>query len=70
MKTPVNNGEDNVRADCGVRAGDTITTFYDPMIGKLIVHDETREKAVRKLERALRGFQVIFYYLILFILFH
>lgn len=60
MRTPVDNGEDNVRADCGVKAGDTITTFYDPMIGKLIVHDSNRENAVRKLERALRNFQVYF----------
>jgi 3-methylcrotonyl-CoA carboxylase alpha subunit len=58
LKTPVDGAEEGVRADCGVRTGDVITTFYDPMIGKLIAHDSTREKAIRKLERALRDFQV------------
>jgi 3-methylcrotonyl-CoA carboxylase alpha subunit len=58
LRTPVDGHEEEVRADCGVRTGDVITTFYDPMIGKLIVHDSTREKAIRKLERALRDFQV------------
>jgi len=28
---------DQVRIDTGIRQGDTITTFYDPMISKLIV---------------------------------
>jgi 3-methylcrotonyl-CoA carboxylase alpha subunit len=35
-----------VRIDTGIREGDTITTFYDPMISKVIVHAETREKAI------------------------
>jgi 3-methylcrotonyl-CoA carboxylase alpha subunit len=55
---PVGNNEDGVRADFGIRSGDTISTFYDPMIAKLIAHDGTRAGAVRKLERALRDFQV------------
>lgn len=37
--------EDKVRIDTGVRQGDEISTFYDPMISKLIVHGETREEA-------------------------
>lgn len=35
--------EGKVRIDTGVRQGDEITTFYDPMISKLIVHANTRE---------------------------
>lgn len=57
MRTPVGI-EEGMRADFGIRSGDSISTFYDPMIAKLIVYDDTRDKAVRKLERALRGFQV------------
>lgn len=57
MKTPVGL-EDGIRADYGIRSGDSISTFYDPMIAKLIAYDDSRPKAVTKLERALRGFQV------------
>ncbi len=42
------------RIDSGVRDGDTISPWYDPMIAKLIVHGPTREVALKQLERALR----------------
>ncbi|GAA6181037.1 acetyl/propionyl/methylcrotonyl-CoA carboxylase subunit alpha [Shimia sp. NS0008-38b] len=42
------------RVDSGVRAGDTISPWYDPMIAKLVVHGPTRDVALKKLERALR----------------
>jgi 3-methylcrotonyl-CoA carboxylase alpha subunit len=42
-----------VRADSGVRAGDAISPFYDPMIAKLIVHGPTRATALAALARAL-----------------
>ncbi|PWJ12462.1 biotin carboxylase N-terminal domain-containing protein [Jannaschia seohaensis] len=41
------------RADTGVRPGDTISPWYDPMIAKLTVHGPTRAVALRQLERAL-----------------
>jgi acetyl-CoA carboxylase biotin carboxylase subunit len=44
---------DDVRVDSGVREGDTVTPFYDPMIAKVIAHDATREGAARKLAVAL-----------------
>jgi 3-methylcrotonyl-CoA carboxylase alpha subunit len=47
-----------VRADSGVRAGDTISPFYDPMIAKLIVHGPTRAVALARLKRGLAGTQV------------
>lgn len=47
-----------VRADSGVRAGDSISPWYDPMIAKLIVHGPTRSIALRQLEAALSGTQV------------
>jgi 3-methylcrotonyl-CoA carboxylase alpha subunit len=34
------------RNETGVRRGDTVSPFYDPMIAKLIVHAETREGAI------------------------
>ncbi|MEM9795145.1 MAG: biotin carboxylase N-terminal domain-containing protein [Pseudomonadota bacterium] len=49
---------DGVRAETGVRAGDVISPWYDPMIAKLVVHGPTRGAALGALERALAGTQV------------
>ncbi|MBV1868666.1 MAG: acetyl/propionyl/methylcrotonyl-CoA carboxylase subunit alpha [Marinosulfonomonas sp.] len=46
------------RADTGVRAGDVISPFYDPMIAKIIVHGATRELALSRLRAAISGTQV------------
>ena len=42
-----------VRADSGVRSGDTISPWYDPMIAKVIVHGPTREVALSAMADAL-----------------
>lgn len=42
-----------------MREGDTISTFYDPMISKVIVHAENREKAIFALNEALQKYKVI-----------
>jgi acetyl-CoA carboxylase biotin carboxylase subunit len=44
---------DDVRVDSGVREGDAVTPYYDPMIAKVIAHDATREGAIAKLAEAL-----------------
>jgi 3-methylcrotonyl-CoA carboxylase alpha subunit len=44
---------DAARVDTGVRAGDTVTPFYDPMIAKIIAHGDDRAAARAKLQRAL-----------------
>ena len=44
---------DDVRVDSGVREGDAVTPYYDPMIAKVIAHDATREGAIAKLADAL-----------------
>jgi len=49
----------HVRIDSGVRAGDTITPFYDPMIAKLIVWDTDRPAALARMRSALEQFQVV-----------
>jgi 3-methylcrotonyl-CoA carboxylase alpha subunit len=46
------------RADSGVRAGDTISPFYDPMIAKIIVHGPTRAVALSRLRDALRRCEI------------
>jgi geranyl-CoA carboxylase alpha subunit len=43
-----------VRVDHGIRSGQEISPFYDPMIAKVIAHGRTREEARRRLVRALR----------------
>ncbi|MBF1165022.1 MAG: acetyl/propionyl/methylcrotonyl-CoA carboxylase subunit alpha [Dechloromonas agitata] len=48
----------NVRVDTGVEEGDEITPFYDPMIAKLIVWDETRDGALARMRQALADYQV------------
>ncbi|MBI1868085.1 MAG: ATP-grasp domain-containing protein [Methylocystis sp.] len=49
----------NVRVDTGVRRGDLITHYYDPMIAKLIVWDEDRRGAVLRLAAALADYEVV-----------
>ncbi len=49
---------EGARADTGVRPGDEISPWYDPMIAKLIVHGPTRDIALTRLDRALAGTQV------------
>ncbi|MBY0297100.1 MAG: carbamoyl-phosphate synthase subunit L [Methylobacterium sp.] len=44
---------EGVRVDTGVRAGDTVSPFYDPMIAKLIAHGESRDQALDRLAQAL-----------------
>ena len=46
------------RADSGVRAGDTISPWYDPMIAKVVVHGPTRAVALETLHSALRRIEV------------
>jgi len=58
LRTPA-EVEDQVRIDTGVRQGDTITTFYDPMISKLIVAAPDRNQAIRALYSALDEYKVV-----------
>jgi 3-methylcrotonyl-CoA carboxylase alpha subunit len=48
----------NVRVDTGVRPGDEITTYYDPMIAKLIVWDLDRPAALERIRKALGEFEL------------
>ncbi len=48
----------NVRLDFGVKQGDQIESHYDPMLGKLIVHDVNRELAQKKMSDCLREFKI------------
>jgi 3-methylcrotonyl-CoA carboxylase alpha subunit len=60
-RTPVCNefARGPVRVDAGVREGDAISPFYDSMIAKLIVHGDTREQALARLDEALSQTQIV-----------
>ncbi|MBU6372724.1 MAG: acetyl/propionyl/methylcrotonyl-CoA carboxylase subunit alpha [Alphaproteobacteria bacterium] len=51
-------GKTKVRNDAGVREGDEISMFYDPMISKLITHGPSRLEAIDAQARALDGFLI------------
>jgi len=56
LSTPLNS--EFVRIDTGIAQGDEISPFYDPMIAKLIVHDDNREQALSRLRQALEQFHL------------
>ena len=48
-----------IRIDDGVRQGDAISPFYDSMVAKLIVHGDTREQALARLDAALAELHIV-----------
>jgi 3-methylcrotonyl-CoA carboxylase alpha subunit len=48
----------HVRIDTGVLQGDEVSVYYDPMIAKLVVWDENRDRALARLARALTGYRI------------
>ncbi len=56
LQTPVES--EHVRIDTGVRQGDEVSVYYDPMIAKLIVWDENRDKALKRLSKALSEYRI------------
>ncbi len=49
----------NVRVDSGIQEKDSISSYYDPMMAKLIVHGDTRHDAINELENALKQLHII-----------
>lgn len=49
---------EHVRVDTGVRQGDEVSVYYDPMIAKLIVWDENRDKALARMRKALQEYRI------------
>jgi 3-methylcrotonyl-CoA carboxylase alpha subunit len=53
------DGPVHVRIDDGVREGDAISPYYDSMVAKLIVHGDSREQALARMDQALSEFHII-----------
>ncbi|MHA2296429.1 MAG: acetyl-CoA carboxylase biotin carboxylase subunit [Candidatus Hodarchaeales archaeon] len=49
----------NIRHDIGVRSGGEVSTFYDPMIAKLIVYGENRPESIDKMLWALNNYAAL-----------
>jgi acetyl/propionyl-CoA carboxylase alpha subunit len=48
-----------IRIDSGVRSGDEVSVYYDPMLAKVIAWGETRSAAIRRLDLALAQLQLL-----------
>ena len=48
-----------VRIDSGIRQGDEVTMYYDPMIAKLSLHGEDRAAAIDRAVAALKDYAVL-----------
>jgi len=47
-----------VRVDSGVEEGDEVSRYYDPMLAKLVVWGATRTEAIRRMQAAVRAYEV------------
>ncbi|AEC21773.1 carbamoyl-phosphate synthase, putative [Pusillimonas sp. T7-7] len=50
--------DETFRLDCGVREGDKITHFYDPMIGKIVCFGADRLSAIRRMHEVLMQIEI------------
>ena len=57
--TRFERADGGVRIDDGVRQGDAISPYYDSMVAKLIVHGDTREDALARMDMALGEFHIV-----------
>src|SRR3981081_4924784 len=48
-----------LRLDVGFDAGDEVSTFYDPMLGKIVAWGESRSEAAGRLHRALCDLEIV-----------
>ena len=49
----------DVRLDTGIREGDTVSVFYDSMIGKLVTWGDSRGEAARRMDTALACTEIL-----------
>jgi acetyl-CoA carboxylase biotin carboxylase subunit len=49
---------ERIRVDSGYQAGDTVSQFYDPLIAKLVVWGEDRNKTIIRMQHALDCYEI------------
>jgi acetyl-CoA carboxylase biotin carboxylase subunit len=49
---------EHIRVDSGVRAGDVVTHFYDPLLAKLVVWGTDRSEAIERAREALSSYHI------------
>jgi acetyl-CoA carboxylase biotin carboxylase subunit len=49
---------EGIRVDSGYQSGDTVSQFYDPLIAKLVVWGDDRDKAIVKMRDALDDYEI------------
>ena len=52
-------GGPGVRVDTGVSKGFEVPLYYDPLISKVIAWGQTRDQAIRRMNRALRHYKLL-----------
>jgi len=57
LSTPA--ADPDTRVETGVRQGDEVSSHYDPMIAKLVVWDQDRRRALKKLSAALADYDIV-----------
>lgn len=57
LRTPTPSS--TIRVETGVRPGDEVSVYYDPMIAKLVVWGPDRLTALRRLRKALNDYEVV-----------
>jgi acetyl/propionyl-CoA carboxylase alpha subunit len=45
----------DLRIESGIKEGDAVTPYYDPLLAKVVAHGPTRDAAIRRLDEALAG---------------
>jgi acetyl/propionyl-CoA carboxylase alpha subunit len=50
---------EGLRIDSGVREGNRVSHYYDPLIAKVIAHGPSREEALETMTRALPEFEIL-----------
>lgn len=53
------DGDENIRIETGVRQGDEVSVFYDPMISKLVCWAPNRDLCIKKTLDALDNYKIL-----------
>lgn len=49
----------DIRVESGIKVGDIISPYFDPMLAKIIAHGKDRKSALGKLDKALRQIEIL-----------